>query len=427
MRLSPARRHTPRVAMALTSITLSVAAMSIGTSEAQAAETLAEALASAYRHNPALLAQRRAVEAVDEGVTQARAGFRPRVVSAADAGHQHTRTNFAASAGGGSTESSTRPRGYSIEISQNVFAGFRTVNAIKQAEANVLASRENLRQTEQSVLLDAVTAYVDVLRDRAIVRLQENNVRVLTSELRATRERFEAGDVSRTDVAQAEARRAAAVSALDLARANLRTSEASFQQVVGHMPGALRQPAPPVRNIPATLPEGIRRAVEETPNVLNAAFLEQAAAHNVDQITGELLPTVDLEANYSDRYDLSETVDRTETATFTARMTLPLYQGGQVYSRIRQARRTREQRGQEIENARRIARQALIAAWSSRRAAIAQLDSDRIRVRAQRTALAGVRAEEDVGQRSILDVLDAEQELLDAQVALVTTRRDLVV
>jgi len=428
--LSPSKTlRALRVSPLLPLIAAACGVAALSSETAQAGETLPQALAAAYRYNPALLAQRRAVEATDEGVSQARSGFRPRVIANADAGHRDLRTEQTARGGGGrgAGDGSTKPHGYTIQISQNVFQGFRSVNAVKQAEANVLAARETLRAAEQSTLLDAVTAYVDVIRDRAIVRLRENNVRVLGREQRATQERFNAGDVSRTDVAQAEARRAGSVSALDLAKSNLRTSEASYQQVIGHMPGALVKPRLPTRSIPKTVTAGIQLAMEQSPAVVNAAFLEQAAAHNVDQITGELLPTVDLEADYTDRYDVSEITRRSSTATFMARLNLPLYQGGGVYSRIRQARRTREQRGQEIENQRRIARQNAIAFWSARRAAIAQLQSDRVQVRANQTALSGVRAEENVGQRSILDVLDAEQELLNAQVSLVGTQRDLVV
>ncbi|MEO0618193.1 MAG: TolC family outer membrane protein [Pseudomonadota bacterium] len=393
------------------------------------ADTLYQALAAAYRHNPALLAQRRAVEAVDEGVSQARSGFRPRVVTTADVGHQDLRTRQAASVGGGpgAGDGSTQPAGYTIQLSQNIFRGFQSVNGVRQAEANVLAQRETLRVTEQNTLFSVVTAYMDVLRDRAIIKLRRNNLRVLSRVLRATEERFSAGDVSRTDVAQAKARRASAVSALDLAIANVRTSEATYQQLVGRMPGRLVQPSPPTRNVPDRLQTAIQRAVEESPAVLNAAFIEQAAAHNVDQITGELLPSVDLEADYTRRFEPSEFTKRSEIATFMARLNMPLYQGGAVYSRIRQARRTREQRGQEIANQRRIARQNMIAAWSARRAALAQVRSDRVALEANQTALQGVRAEENVGQRSILDVLDAEQELLDAQVNAVITKRDLVV
>ncbi len=413
-----------------TSFSVLVASIVISGSTVQAAETLKQALASAYRSNPALLADRKGVEATDETVSQARAGFRPQVVLSADAGHQDLSTEQTALGGGGITggslsDGSTKPHGYTIQISQNVFQGFQTVNALRQAEANVLAARENLRNTEQTILLNGVTAYLDVLRDRALVRLQENNVRVLSREKRATEERFRAGDVSRTDVAQAEARRAGSVSALDLAKSNLRTSEASYQQVVGHMPGVLREPGLPTRNIPVSLPSGISQAQQENPLVVQAAFLELAAQRNVDQLTGQLLPTVNLEADYTDRYDTSAFTSRAATASFVARLNVPLYQGGGVYSQIRQARRTREQLAQQIENQRRIARQNVIAAWSSRRAAFAQLKSDRIQVRANRTALAGVRAEENVGQRSILDVLDAEQELLNAEVALVGTKRNL--
>ncbi len=233
------------------------------------------------------------MRATDEEVPRAKSGYRPLITGSADIGYQRTEIKP-----GGATE--THPKGYGVTATQPIFSGFRTVNSVRAAEATVRAGRELLRTVEQSVLLEAVTAYVDVVRDQAIVRLRENNVNVLTRELRATQDRFAVGEVTRTDVAQAEARRAASVSALDLARANLKTSRATYERVVGHPPSNLEEPRAQDRRLPTSVNEAVSIGSKESPNVVAALYLEQAARHTVDLIWGELLPTVQLEADYDE-------------------------------------------------------------------------------------------------------------------------------
>jgi outer membrane protein len=270
---------------------------------------------------------------------------------------------------------------------------------------------------------------MDVTRDQAIVRLRENNVAVLTRELKATQDRFAVGEVTRTDVAQSEARRAGAISALELARSNLKTSRAFFERVVGHAPGELAQVSGYEASLPKTHAEAVSLGTHENPAVVGALYREQAARYSVDRIRGELLPQFQLEAGYSDRFDGSRFGDESETevATITGRLRVPLYESGEVYARVRQAKHVHVSLLQEIEQARSEAEAAVTTAWFQLAASRAQLESDRIQVDANRTALAGVRAEEQVGQRTILDVLDAELELLNAEVQLATTRRTLVV
>jgi outer membrane protein len=228
-------------------------------------------------------------------------------------------------------------------------------------------------------------------------------------------------------VAQAEARRAAAVSALDLARANLKTSRASFERTVGYPPGALVDQQAPNKLLPKSLNEAVDITLREAPVIVGALYTEQAARHNVDLIWGELLPTVRLDASYSHRFDTSVTVDETETTTVRGVLDVPLYAAGDTHARVRQAKHTHVSRLQQIEQARTEARAVTTSAWSVLTAARAQLESDQVQVSATRTALAGVREEERVGQRTLLDVLNAEQEALNAQVALVTTKRNVVV
>lgn len=388
------------------------------------AETLREALASAYNSNPTILAERRRLEATDEQVPQAKSNYRPRVTASGDASLERSRT---AVAGVGTTRRTGEPLGYQIEFTQNLFRGFRTANQIRQAEANVLAGREVLRATEQDVLQEAVGAYMDVIRDRDIVRLRQNDVRVLAEDVRGTTIRFEAGDATRTDVAQAQARRARALSSLDLAKSNLRSRVSDYVRVIGHPPGRLTSPGLPQRVLPRSLKEAVEIAQGEAPEVVQAAFRELSAAHEVDIVRGQLLPTVNLEGRVNGRFDVSESTRRTTEATIGGRVNIPLYQGGEVFSRIRAAKRTREAAAQQVEGARKTAKGRVVRAWSELTAAKAQLKSVRIEVRSSRTALEGVRAEERVGQRTLLDVLDAKQELLEAQSRLITTQRDMVV
>jgi outer membrane protein len=386
------------------------------------AETLKQALAAAYKFNPRLDAARATQRAVDEEVPRALSGYRPSVNGSADTSYEKQITdgrNF-------HTNTDSNPRGYTVGAVQPLFRGFRTVNAVNAAEATARAGWETLRTTEALVLLDVVTAYGDVVRDTAIVRLRENNVTVLTRDLRATQDRFNVGEVTRTDVAQAQARRAAAVAALDLARANLKTSRAFFERVVGHPPSHLVE-AKPTNLIARTVGENVEISARESPVVVSALYREQAARFAVDVIRGELLPTVQLEANYTKRYDPSINIDETETTLVTGRVTVPFYTGGEVQARVRQAKHTHVQRLQEIEQARSEVQERVVTAWSQLEAAKAAAESDTTAVNANRIALAGVREEERVGQRTLLDVLNAEQELLNSEVNLVTDQRNVLV
>ncbi len=402
---------------------VAVAAAAVAVATPSAAETLRQALTSAYKFNPRLDAERARLRATDEEVPRAKSGYRPQVFGSADVGYQYSATRGGVGAGSGERH----PRGYGVDISQNVFNGFRTTNAVREAEAVVRSGRATLLVIEQSVLLEAVVAYADVVRDQAVVRLRENNVNVLTRELRAAQDRFNVGEVTRTDVAQATARRAGSVSALDLARANLRTSRAAYERVVGHPASNLVDPGVPERYMPKTQDESLGIANRENPNIVAALYREQAARHTVDRIWGELLPEVNVDASYDRRFGSSETISDAETTAVTGRLTVPIYQGGEVSARVRQAKHTHVSRLQEVEQMRTEAQADVVASWSRVQASRAQLVSDSAQVDANRTALAGVREEERVGQRTVLDVLNAELELLNAEVNLVTTRRDLSV
>jgi len=413
-----------------------VAAGLWGTIPAQA-ETLRDALAAAYNSNPDLLAARAQQRSVDEAVPTAVSNWRPNISGQVQI--TDTETNSTATLSSGRVVSDTTAKGraetYSAQITQPIFRGFRNFNQYKGAKAEVEAGRANLLSVEQTVLLDAVTAYMDVLRDESVLRLNENNVKVLTRQLEATQDRFRVGEVTRTDVAQAEAALSSAVSQRIQSEATLATSRAAYNQIIGKFPETLDD-APPLPPLPATEEAAIEIAVAENPAVVQARFNEQAARYDVAESKGALLPTLDANASISrsDRPIGSQFDPVTglflsagavsETTNVGITLTVPLYQSGSVYSDIRRSKQVRSQRMLEIAAAERLVVRDVRVAWENYRAAQATIEARRAEVRANEIALDGVRQESSVGARTVLDVLEAEQTLLTSRVDLVTARRD---
>ena len=396
------------------------------------AETLEQALTDAYLINPVLNAERARLRATDEQVALAKAGLRPFISGSADVNFKNTNVETAGGAAGGvigsfSGAGVTHPRGYSVQLTQPLFEGFQNLNAIRQAKSTVQAARESLRSVEQTVLLDAVTAYVNVVRDTAIVRLRENDVKVLTEQLKATKDRFDVGEVTRTDVAQAEARRSEALSTLAAAQANLKTSNAAYEQIIGHPPGSLETPPSILYLLPTTLNDAMTLGDGENPIILAAVYQEEASLYAVQQIMGELLPEVTFQAMYDKHFDTSQTIESIETTTVTGRVNMPFYQGGSVSSRVRQSKETNNQLKKEVEDARLRVHADVIANWGILQSSGPAITSAQAAVDANKIALTGVREEEKVGQRTTLDVLDAQRELLNSQIGLVTALRDRVV
>ena len=406
------------------------------------AETLEQALTDAYLINPVLNAARARLRATDEQVALAKAGLRPFISGEADWNFVNQNIDVA---GGGRSSSSasvnplnlgatgigsegvTHPHGYSVQLTQPLFEGFQNLNAIRAAKSTVQAARDSLRSVEQTVLLDAATAYVNVVRDAAIVRLRENDVTVLTEQLKATKDRFDVGEVTRTDVAQAEARRSEAQSTLAAAQANLKTSNAAYEQIIGHPPGKLETP-PSIRGLlPGSLDDAMTLGDGENPLILAAVYQEEASLYAVQRVMGELLPTATFEAQYQNRFDESRTLKELETTTLTWRVTMPFYQGGSVSARVRQAKETNNQLKKEVEDARLRVHADVISNWGILQSSGPAITSAQAAVEANKIALTGVREEEKVGQRTTLDVLDAQRELLNSQIGLVTALRDRVV
>jgi outer membrane protein len=408
---------------------------------AVSADTLEMALVQAYQNNPQVNAQRALVRATDENVPQALAGYRPRISGTYNSGVTWTETSTETqvpvlSPSGqriGSVGSRNRevtrfyPAGYGATVTQTLFNGFQTGNRTRQAEAQVFSARETLRVIEQTVLLDAATAYMNVLRDGAIYDLQRRNVEVLQEQLRQTRDRFNVGEVTRTDVAQAESRVAAGQSQMLTAQANLTTSRAIYRRVIGLDPGKLTAGAPVDRLSPRTLDLAVAQGQAENPSVNAAEYGVDVAQLQVKVNEGSLYPTVTVTGSAQQQYHPSDTTLRHMNASVVGQLTVPIYQGGSEFSLIRQAKETVGQRRLELALNRDQARANVVQAWGQLDAAKAQIDATKSQVTAAEIALNGVREEARVGQRTTLDVLNAQQELVNARVALVTAQRDRVV
>jgi outer membrane protein len=392
------------------------------------AETLESALARAYGNNPELNAGRAGVRVADEDVARAKSGYRPRINGTADIGRTYTESESPGFFGGTTTNvSRLTPRGFGVQIEQNLFDGYQTSNRVRAAESGVLGQREQLNTTEQSILLDAATAYMDVLRDTAILDLQRNNVEVIDEQLRQTQDRFNVGEVTRTDVAQAEARLAAARSEASLAEATLRNSIAVYRQVVGVEPQQLAPGRPLDRLTPRSVDAALKIALNEHPAIKARQHAVDVAELQVKVSQGALAPQLGVSGNVSQRYDRQAEGDNALSASVVAQLTVPIYEGGEVYAATRQAKETAGQRRLEADLVRDQVRAQVSSSFGRLEAARAQIQAAQAQIDAAETALSGVREEARVGQRTTLDVLNAQQELLNARVNLITAQRDRVV
>lgn len=382
-----------------------------------------QSLAQAYQNNPGLQAERARLRAVDENVSEALSGYRPDIVGSASIGHTKQNIDGQFTSVG---ERSFSPRSAGIQATQPLFRGFRTSGGVKLAEAQVQAQRAQLDNAEQQLLLNTATAYLDVVAAQAEVELNKNNEDVLRQQLEATQSRFDVGEVTRTDVSQAESRLSAASAARIQAEGTLANRRATFARYVGTLPGKLKQPALEFTDL-KSIDDVVRLAENRNPNVLAAVSTVDAAREQVTVTKGSLLPEVNLQAGASRAWDPSSTISKSDSLQVVAQATMPLYRSGADYARTRAALQTVTQYRQQLEDARRQARESAISAWQSLKTAEAAIKARRAAVDANKLALEGVREESTVGTRTVLDVLDAEQELLDAEVNLVRAERDKAV
>jgi outer membrane protein len=402
------------------------------------AETLQGALIRAYQASPIINSGRAGLRAIDEKVPQALSGMRPRVTADALFGSERRRnvqdtieiTNsdpttlaFVKSFQTGHSA----PRSAILSFEQPLFDGFKSLNSARSAESSVFAGRERLRLVEQRVLFDAVSAYMNVLRDTAALKLQESNVAVLAEQLRQTKERFEAGQITPTDIAQAEARLANGRAQMSAARAALDASIGVYRQIVGEEPKRLAPASPIDRLLPASREEAEMIAQHEHPIVAAALHDADAADLDIKALEGDFLPKVSVVGDIYTQTDIDGRSNRAVGAKVQGRLSMPFYEGGLTSSRVRQAKETAGQKKLDVE----VSRAELIALvranWGALQAAKAQVAAVQIQIKAAERALYGVREEAKAGQRTTLDILNAQQELLNARIALIIAQRDRVV
>lgn len=396
------------------------------------ADTIEAALVRAYQNNPQLNAQRAQVRSTDENVPQALSGYRPKVSLTASAGYQYS--DSLTTSGGSPTQivrtethGTNPPRSVGATVTQTLFNGQQTANRTRAAESQVSGAREALRVLEQTVLLNAATIYMDYLRDSAIVEVQKSNVRVLEQTLKQTQDRFNVGEVTRTDVAQSEAQLAAGKTQELTAESNLVTTRSNFRRIIGNEPSNEAPGSPVDRFLPGSLPSAVELSLVENPNVTAAMFGIDVNYLQVKINEGALLPTVTLQASVQQSYEQTLITPRQFGASAVAQVSVPIYQGGAEYSLIRQSKENLTQQRLVLEQTRDQTRANTVTAWGQLVAGKAQVSSAQSQVTASEVALNGVREEAKAGQRTTLDVLNAQQALVNARVALVTAQHDRVV
>ena len=402
---------------ALASVALITLAMGAGAAPA-GAETLQEAIGLAYRTNPTLLAQRANQRALDETIVQARSGLRPTI--SASAGVDYSRVDTDAL---GVVESDGATA--SISLSQNIWTAGRTARGIDAAEANVRAGRENLREVEQQVMTSVIQAYADVVRDMEILRIRQENITVLRRQLDESNARFEVGEITRTDVAQSEARLAQSDADLANAQAQLSVSRAAYAAVVGQAPADMAA-LPVLPGLPNDFDAALDVALVENPGVLAANYALQAAEANVAAARSEYLPSARLSASYGGTANDLSGFDLTDRTAFTAgaSVSVPLFTGGLTRSRVAQALERANAAQITVEGERRGVLQSVSSAYAQTVAAKSTLLAGEQAVRAASVAAEGVRQEAQVGLRTTLDVLNQELELRSAQVTLASAHRN---
>ena len=396
-------------------------------STAGMAQTLPDALAAAYNNNPQLNSARAQLRAVDENVPQALSGYRPQIMATATGtattanavgGPQYLRGNY-----------NSNPVNIALQLTQPIFTGFRTENSVSQAESAVRAQRESLRNTEQSVLLSAVTSFMDVIQATSIVSLQESNLAFMDEQVRSNRDRFEVGEGTRTDVAQAEANQANAVAQVAAAKAQLEAAKATFRQVIGLDPKKPIMRDLSSKLVPKTMETAQKSGQKKHPAIMSATFNIDVAAFNVKVLEGQSLPTVSLGAGVGTTFSPTSPSGpaRLDSANVSLNLSVPIYTGGQISSQVRQAKEDLGYARIQVDLVRDQVRAQIVSSWGSLMAAEAQIAAARSSVVANQLALEGTIEEQKVGQRTVLDVLNAQTALVNSRMLLVQAERDNVV
>ena len=405
---------------------IAAAALAVPTPPAWAgASTLQEALMLAYTNNPTLLAERANLRATDETVPAALAGWRPTVTFSGNAGKVDGTSAQRTFARNIVTNQDRGTNTQQFTVTQPLYTGGQTVASINKAENQVKAERAKLIAQEITTFGTVVNDYVDVILQEQVLALDINNEQVLTRQLQATNDRFRVGEITRTDVAQAEAALAQATATRQAQEGTLQTSRSRYQKDVGEYPGKLVEPQP-LRLPTRTIDEAKALAASNNPNVIAALFTDASAKDNFDQQYSRLMPNLSLQGLLSRSKDVTQKNLTQRNAEGLITLSVPIYQGGVEYAAIRQARQQEQQARDQVADARRTAIQTAISGWETYQSAKASIDSTRAEVRANEVALEGVQREAIVGSRTTLDVLNAEQALLQSRVNLVQSLANLV-
>lgn len=391
------------------------------------AETLSNVLSYTYENSLTVNAARAGLKVTDESVSRAKSGYRPSLSGQGGIGRSHTQSIYDRQFGDTKLNQYQDPNSVSINFVQPVFSGLSTYNSVEAAKSTVKSERSNLYNTEQATLLDAVSVYMDVIRDKAVLKLQQNNEKVLRRHLDSYQKRFKAGELTRTDVAQSEARLSGATANRIAAEGQLQVSNANYFDVVGlEAPAKMEDVNDSSIRLPKTLDEAIYQALANNPQIKAAEYAVESAGYTVRAQKGALAPQVDLSAGAGKQHDVSM-FKRNDTWEVMANMRVPLYQSGSEYSDIRAAKQRENQYRILLAQIKQSVRSQTISAWENYTANKAQIKSIQDQIKASKIALDGVIREAQVGSRTVLDVLDAEQEHLDNQVSLVKVHRDEIV
>ena len=394
------------------------------------AQNIFEALSETYNTNPTLQAQRAYLRSIDENVAIAKSGYRPTI--SLDGSYGETKSNVDSDRGAyrvGDGDSHTGS--VAARISQPVFSGFSTVNSVKAADSQVRAEQNNLYNVEQNIFLQAATAYLDVYRDTAIVELQKNNEKLLKKRLDETQQRFNVGEVTRTDVSQAQARYSQAKSDRIASEGNLEASKATYTQIIGSKPEKLEDPAQIRDFLPKNYEEALNVAMENNYSIRQAKHMLDSQTYTVYANTGALLPQVSLDGSVSKvDSDSNQSIYgdiTTDNVEWGVNMSIPLYDAGENRAKIRQSKYQKWQAQEQVLEAQRSVQAVVSQAWEYMISNASQIKALKDQIKANEIALDGVQKEEALGNRTILDVLDAYQELLNSNVSEVTARRDYYV
>ncbi|WP_433995192.1 TolC family outer membrane protein [Bradyrhizobium canariense] len=390
------------------------------------AEALPEALAKAYQTNPQLNAERARQRATDENVPQALAGYRPQIVASLSAGLQSVRNLLPDNT---IQTANLKPWIIGVTVTQTLFNGFRTANNVRAAELQVQSGREALRNVGQGVLLDAVTAYTNVLANQSLVEAQRSNVAFLRETLSVTQRRLNAGDVTPTDSAQAEARLNRGLADLNAAEVALAVSQAVYAQVIGNAPSQLRAAEVVDRYLPKSREDALTMAIRQHPAVMAAGFDVDVASTNIRVAEGALLPSAGVQGSASKSRNNDPTLGTfaEDQASIVANVTVPIYDGGQAAAQTRQAKEITAQSRLVLDQVRNQARTAATSAWVANEGAKVAVSASESEVKAATVALQGVQREAAGGQRTTVDVLNSQADLIQAKARLIGALRDRVI